>query len=830
MEQTINRFEHAAKIVLYILAVLLPIWFLPWPIGVELGRVITFDSLIILAAFLWFLSLLSGHKIRYQYSPLLYVFLIMLVVFGISTLFSSAPYLSMFIIDPASERFLTLVLGITLAVVASSVMRTKQEVGTALILLIFSSAVTGIISFLQLFFNISLFQYIISFAQGSAFNVVGTINSLTLFYAVMFLLSTGIVLISPRGAWKGWVQNLFYFSSIIFLINLLLVNLLTTWITLFVAGLFLLGLMLLGARGNIVEFREKFGWRYSLVLGFLALSLVLIMIRTPLVGGLSIPAEVSPSFSGTLNIARSAWKDGVKQALFGSGPGTFGLEWSRHKDPVVNQTPFWNIRFNQGFSWVSTLFATVGIIGSLSFLVFLLVAVFLFMKMLFVRLTASNSYNEHDLALALSTFLGFSALILISLLYPSNYTFVVLFFFLVGLLVVLFNEEKVEEGSAVTGEAVSGGGTESVRSFWGIKTHTYQLESPWSVFISSIVLILFLALGVGGFYREINRLRVAFVTQAGFNAFNKGDLDEAAKQFEQAVNFDDKDVVLYQNLVQIRMAKLRNLIQSASSGKNVQAEFQSVVTLAIQNSQRATDLDPKEPLVWEAQGALYEIILPFIPGAEGFSFKGYQMASELEPQDPTIYVEWGRALLTYADRLQLTINQTTKTADRDKFVEARTNVLKNATEVLQKAATAKSDLAQAHFLLSQVAIRLGNLQSAIQSTENAKLAAPSDIGVAFQLGLLYYQNSEFDKSQAEFERAISMNQNYSNARYFLGLIYDRKGEREKAISQFEEIQKLNLNNQEVQRILANLRAQRPALTGIVPPANPPEKRIEAPVK
>ena len=102
--------------------------------------------------------------------------------------------------------------------------------------------------------------------------------------------------------------------------------------------------------------------------------------------------------------------------------------------------------------------------------------------------------------------------------------------------------------------------------------------------------------------------------------------------------------------------------------------------------------------------------------------------------------------------------------------------------------------------------------------------------MAFQLGLLYYQNNNLVRAEAEFARAISLNENYSNARYFLGLIYDRRGEKEKAIAEFEKILIFNPDNQEVETILANLRTKKSALKGIVPPGTPPEKRKEVPVK
>jgi len=81
--------------------------------------------------------------------------------------------------------------------------------------------------------------------------------------------------------------------------------------------------------------------------------------------------------------------------------------------------------------------------------------------------------------------------------------------------------------------------------------------------------------------------------------------------------------------------------------------------------------------------------------------------------------------------------------------------------------------------------------------------------------VLYYNNNQIDEAQAQFEKAVLIDYNYSNARYFLGLIYDKKGNKNKAIEQFEIIEKFNPENQEVKKILNNLREGRQALEGII---------------
>lgn len=155
--------------------------------------------------------------------------------------------------------------------------------------------------------------------------------------------------------------------------------------------------------------------------------------------------------------------------------------------------------------------------------------------------------------------------------------------------------------------------------------------------------------------------------------------------------------------------------------------------------------------------------------------------------------------------------------------------MKSAKESLNSAVNLKGDYAPALFLLAQLEAQEGNLKQAIARTEQTFYLAPNDVGVLFQLGLLYYQDKNFENSRLAFEKAVALNLNYSNARYFLGLIYERMGRISDAIDKFKRIENLNPDNQEVKRILSNLMAGIPALETISPPQPSPEKRKEPPL-
>lgn len=73
----------------------------------------------------------------------------------------------------------------------------------------------------------------------------------------------------------------------------------------------------------------------------------------------------------------------------------------------------------------------------------------------------------------------------------------------------------------------------------------------------------------------------------------------------------------------------------------------------------------------------------------------------------------------------------------------------------------------------------------------------------------------------KLEKAIALNQNYSNALYYLGLVYDALGDKTKAIAEFTKVKQLNPNDASVQKILDNLNAGLPALQEATQFTTPP---------
>ena len=107
--------------------------------------------------------------------------------------------------------------------------------------------------------------------------------------------------------------------------------------------------------------------------------------------------------------------------------------------------------------------------------------------------------------------------------------------------------------------------------------------------------------------------------------------------------------------------------------------------------------------------------------------------------------------------------------------------------------------------LAKIEVNQGKTNDAINYIGNALQLKQNYVDAIYELGLIYYNNKNYENSAQAFSRAIEINPQYANARYFLGLSLARLNKTLEAIEQFSIIQKTNPDNQEIGQILTILK-------------------------
>lgn len=819
MTMTIKSFsiiktcEKISKGSIYLLAFLLPIFFLPWTANaLDFNKQALLIVLVFISLFAWLLKILISGKFNFCFNWVHLPIVVLFLVYLVSTIFSLWPYGSFWGWPQITSESLLSLLGLLILYFLVINIFEKREIFYLVNLLIISGFLAIILGILQIF---GKFLFPFNFTKITAFNTIGGVNSLGVFTAVLLPLIIVLIIVNTKLFWRVF----FIVTAVSSTIFLILVNFPIAW------------WLVMGGSILIITFgtqkRDLFDTRWLILpMFFLALALFLSLFKYQLPGLPARPIEYFLTHRASFNISRQILKE---NPFFGSGPGTFVYDFSKYKSIDFNQSPFWNVRFEGGSSKILTLLSTTGILGVISFLA--LIGFFLFygIKSLFkktagivtrnfgvshnsgrIRISIKKESEEISPSVEegineiflwkwrLGILISFVVLSIGYFLYQSNLTLDFVYFLLMASFISLLLPDNpplfIKDG--------------------GKKEFLLKPSSLITLSVTFIFILVFIfglwiiILGEQRYIASANYLK-------GVKIWQEGRKIDALSYLVKAPSLNPKVDLYWQELSQAYLQSIDEVAKSKDlSHEEINQRIQSFVENAVNSARAATKLNPKNVANWSVQGFIYQNLTGVVKETEDWAVKSYEEALNLEPTNAYFPTQAGISLLKKVNFLP------------QEEVAEREKILSEAQAQFKKAIELKPDYAPVHFQLAAIYQTQGKQAAAVEELEKARSSAPNDIGLAFQLGLLYYQNKDYQKAQNELERAVFIDPNYSNALYFLGLTYDQLGEKTKAIEKLERVALLNPDNSEVKKILENLKAGREALKGVaeeVPPTIPIEE-------
>lgn len=757
---------------IYALVLIFPLFFLPFNSSIlEINKqlALTVFTLVLLIA--WIGRTIAQGKLILKKSFANIVILLFLIFYLVSSLLSKGIYQAMVGFGGSVAESFSSVLGLAiLFFVILNNLKKRDEALNVLFALTVSGLAAGIFALLQLS---GFFVLPWDFAKTASFNSIGSVNALEIFLGSLLVLSSVLFVQTGMARWR---QIFYGVAAGFFLFMALSINFSNVWWALLLATVIIIGL-------GIINREQMNQYRLILPMVVLAFAVLMLLVKPGFFTWSSVPVEVSPTLGATIDIDKQVLKE---KLFFGSGPGSFAYDYGLHRSPDLNQTAFWNIRFNQGLSKIFSQPATLGIFGWLSWMTLLVgAAVYGFVKLVKGR--------GASWVLGLGIYSSWLTLAFLQFLYPTNLTLEAVFWMMLALMVFslkMLAQEDKEEGKK-----------EEVMKI------EFERNSPLASVLSFVFVgILVVAISVlylGGTYWWADVLYqrgLATVSQ-------KNDLEGGSAVISRAVMLNPYNDLYLRTLSQ---AALLRIDQELAKPQSVERDgrIQNLIATAINIAKRSTDLASLNADNWVQRAVIYRAVMPYLGGAEQWAADSYNEAVKLEPQNPFYYWELGRTYSLAADLLS-------PAAAKDKEKEAKVQeYLSKAEAAFQSSLGVKGDYAPAAFNLALVYDRQGKTEEGIKKMEQAQSLNPNDIGITFQLGLLYYKKSDWEGAKAQFERAVSLDNNYSNARYFLGLVYDKIGKKDAAIEQFEKVAQLNPGNQDVETILENLKSGKPAISQI----------------
>ncbi len=768
-EKALNIYDMITKWAIYLLFFLMPVFFLPFTSdSLDFNKQALLIILAFVSLFFWMIKSLVSGGARANLNFLLFPFVIFILIYSVSSFFSLYRYGSFWGFSSAvSDGLISIIAFFILYFLISSAL-SKKEIIRCVYLLCVSSLLAMIYAVFQIF---GKFILAFDFSKSAGFNTIGSVNGAGLFAFSMLPIAISLFMVSKR------VVKMILGATVAFIfIVLLVVNFKIAWIGASIGS----AIMII----FISQKKELFsGSKIVLPMFFLAVSLLFVFFNFSFLMPDSRPVEVYLNQKSGFDIALNTLKE---KPVLGSGPGTFVFDFSKFKNPELNNSAFWNARFEDGGTKAITMLATTGILGSISFAM-LVSAFFIFGIAAFFR--NKNIEQEEDNVLwgvGCGIFASFCSLVFACFFYRTNMVLDFLFFSILGIMSGLFFRRQ--------------------------KEISLKSSSIFTLAITFIFTIIFIT-GLGILISEAQRYAAEANYYSGLKSYSKGDIDASISKMESAIKINPKSDAYLRDISQAYLAKLSIELKKKDNSDQENQIIQALIRGAVNSSVQATDISSSNASNWSVRGFIYSNLIPLFSGFDENAIKAYDEAIKLEPSSPYFPVQQGIAHMTKYYSLDK------DSADRKKEISA-------AKERFSAAIELKQDYAQALFQLAMIYNEEGRTSEAISKLEEAKKAAPFDVGLAFQLGLVYYQNKDYGKAKTEFERALLIDSKYANALYFLGLVYDQQNDRQKATEMFEKVLVLNPDNEEIKKILDNLKNGKKALEQIseqVPPQVPIEE-------
>jgi tetratricopeptide (TPR) repeat protein len=626
------------------------------------------------------------------------------------------------------------------------------------------------------------------FTKTASFNTIGTAASLGIYMAFIVALVSGALLYGHGQKKKESTKlevALKVFMVVTAVLGLFLVAVIDYWpvtVSLLVASSLVIAYAFLHAKsmcglGGIL-----------LPLAALIVTLMLLFVRFP--AALGYPAEVMPSAKASVDITMKTLSE---HPFFGSGPGTFVFDYAKHRAPEVNETAFWNIRFDRASTSFLTMLATIGLFGALSWLM----VPFVLLGSAMRKLLKSDERTWHIL---IGMFSSWFLLTLAKFLYSSTLSLEFMFWIMMAMLVVVHKHD-----------------------FFSVRFE----RSPRAAMAISFLFILGLVFTLSGLFVEGQRYAAEVAYAKSIQADQVGqDADAVIDGLATANRLNPRNDVYVRNLALAVLVKAEQMLtepmglerregesdedftvrQRAEASDRLQQA--SVLTATAVNTARsATDMNPANVANWSVLASVYKNLMGVTEGADEWARQTYDEAIEREPSNPVLRTEQGKIYVAQADAASAGLD----TEDEAAKAEAQAKVdelLGKAATAFEKAIELKDDYAPAHYNLGLVLDRQGKLDEAIRKMEGVVTLNPRDVGVGFQLALLYFRNGQRDEAVALMASVVPLSPNFSNARWFLAAMYDERGEIDKAIAEMEKVMELNPNDQLVTQKLEELKTKK----------------------
>ncbi len=754
-----KNFYELGGAFLVALAFLIPIFFIPSRFfDFTTGKMVLLIVFVLVGLFLAVTLILKKGKAAIPFHPVFAAALAIPVVYFISGIFSvSGLTLSVAGYGSETYSFAALLFFIILFFLSSFYFQKNNHIFYFYLSLLASATILTLFLITRLilgtdFLSFGFFNNLSS-TPVESWNAIGILFGIILILAVFTL---EMFKLKPAFRWSlvSTILVSFFF--------LIITGMVWLWVSI---ALIILGFIIYQMMDKNSGSEELNIPTVSLVSLFVVLSLV--FFGGPFSDMLSETMElqedrVNLTHSSTLEVAKQTlYHEGsLTNFLIGAGPVDFSYQWGKYKPDDVLASRFWNVDFNQGSSYFSSMPVTVGVVGVLTWMAFVILLLYLIYRGL------TKSFEDKITRYVFISSSAITALLLVSMLVTVVP---------VALLTIFFISAAIPVGILIRENRIK-----------LIPLELNKNDQNGSLYIILLIVVSGVLVLFGMFL--IQRAVSAVFFEKAANAFyRERDVETAEFNFVWATNLSSQDRY-YRIASEFPLDSIRQRVSALQSGDISQEEFSQLsvsdLRQSLSRATLATELNKRGYRNWLQLGQIYQEMFVFnFEDIDPYTLskEAYEEALENNPKNPSILLQ--KARLEFL---------------ADNFEEAR--------QYNEKALEMKPNYANSIFFNSRLAIEAGDLEEAKEFIIRAINLEPFDPGLHFQLGILRYEENDMERAVRSLTSAVLLSPRFDNARYFLSLALYQTGESEQAIDLMDDLASRYEETDQLRKVVDNMRA------------------------